>query len=50
MDYYYTLCKECEHLYHCFGRVIGERIEDDGMIDMYLRTDNCKNYYPERKQ
>lgn len=50
MDYYYDLCKECEHLYHCFGRDIGKRIEDDNVQDIYLHPDSCRNYYPERKQ
>ena len=49
MDYY-DLCKDCEHLYHCFGRDIAEKIENEDVNDMYLRPDNCNDYYPEIKQ
>ena len=48
-DYYYSSCKDCEHLYHCFGRDIGERIENDNVDDMYLQSNSCKDYYPEIK-
>lgn len=43
---YYCLCKDCEYLYHCFGREIGEKIENDDVDDMYLHVGICKNYYP----
>lgn len=48
--YYYYLCKECEYLYHCFGRNIGEQIENDDVDDMYLSPSHCLNYYPLRQQ
>ena len=47
---YYHLCSECEYLYHCFGREIGEKILNDDIDDMYLRPESCKDFYPERKQ
>lgn len=47
---YHYLCKECEHLYHCFGRNIGIKIQNDDVEDMYLSPDNCRDFYPERKQ
>lgn len=49
MDYY-DLCKECEYLYHCFERYVAEKIQNEDTDDMYLRLDNCNNYYPEIKQ
>ena len=45
-EIYYTWCKECEHLYHCFGRDIGEKIESNEEVDMYLQSGSCRNYYP----
>lgn len=48
--YYFEWCKECNYLYHCFGRETGERIENDDVDDMYLRHGGCSDYYPERKQ
>ena len=50
MKYYYSLCKECEHLYHCFGRDIGEKIANDDVDDLYLHPSNCNNYYPEIRE
>lgn len=50
IDYYYDLCKDCEHLYNCFGRDIGEKIENENVDNMYLHPSTCTNYYPERKQ
>lgn len=47
---YHELCKECEYLYHCFGRDTGEKIENNDVSDMYLSIESCSNYYPERKQ
>lgn len=49
-EYYYNLCKECEHNYHCFGREIATKIQNDDVEDMYLRPDNCRDFYPEREQ
>lgn len=49
-DYYYRLCKECEYLYHCCGREVGQKIVNDDVDDMYLHPDSCSDYYPERKQ
>ena len=49
-DYYCILCKDCEYLYHCYGREVGERIVNNDVGDMYLHPDNCNNYYPEIKQ
>lgn len=46
MDYYIQ-CKECEYLYHCYGREVAEKIQNDDIDDMYLRPDSCRNYYPE---
>lgn len=48
-DYYCYLCKDCEHLFHCFGMEKGMEIIE-GKTDMYLRTGTCTDYYPERKQ
>lgn len=50
MEYYYSLCKDCEHLYHCHGRDVGQDIQDNKADDMYLMPGNCSDYYPERKQ
>jgi hypothetical protein len=47
---YYDLCKDCEYLYHCFGREIGEKIEKEEVDDMYLCPGTCISYCPERKQ
>lgn len=49
-EIYHEICKECEYLYHCFGRNIGEKIENNDVEDMYLHPSSCKNFYPERKQ
>lgn len=49
-DYYYDLCKECEHLYHCYGRETGEKIQNDNTDDMYLHPSRCNDFYPERKR
>lgn len=49
-DYYYSLCKECEYLYHCYGREISQKIMNNDVNDMYLHPDSCNNYYPERRQ
>ena len=49
MNYYCYLCKDCEHLFHCFGREKGVEILE-GKTDMYLCPDVCTDYYPERKQ
>ncbi len=46
-EYYYRNCEECEYLYHCFGRCIGEKIKDGDTDDMYLYPDACINFYPE---
>jgi hypothetical protein len=48
--YYYSICKECEYLYHCFGRETGEKILNDDIDDMYSHPESCKDFYPERKQ
>lgn len=50
MDYYYDSCKNCDYLYHCFGREIGEKIQNEDVDDMYLHQNNCNDYYPEQKQ
>lgn len=50
MDYYYDLCKDCEYLYHCYGRDVGNKIENEDVDDMYLHPSTCVSYYPERKQ
>lgn len=47
---YYKLCKECEHLYHCFTREYIKKIKENNTDDMYLRPDACTNFYPERKE
>ena len=49
-EVYYDLCKECENLYHCFGRDVAKKIQNEDVKDMYLHPDNCHDYYPERKQ
>jgi hypothetical protein len=49
-DYYYDLCKYCEHLYRCFGREISEKIENNDVKNMYLQSGSCSDYYPERQQ
>lgn len=49
-DIYYSQCKECEHLYHCFGREVGCKIsesETEEVEGMYLHPDNCRDFYPE---
>lgn len=46
---YCRLCKECEYLYHCFGRDVGERIQNDDVENMYLKPDSCNDFYPERE-
>lgn len=46
-DYYYDSCKDCTHLYHCYGRETGEKIEEGNTEDMYQRPGSCRNYYPE---
>lgn len=46
----YELCKECEHLYHCFGRDIAEKIQNEDIDDMHLHHNTCTSYQPERKQ
>ena len=48
-DYYCYLCKDCEYLFHCFGREKGIEIIED-KTDMYLCPDACIDYYPEKKQ
>lgn len=49
-EQYYYLCYECEYLYHCFGREMGEKIKDGNTEEIYLRTEACTSFYPERKQ
>lgn len=49
-NHYYNTCKECEYLYHCFGRELGEQIENNNVHDIHLHSNNCKDYYPEIKQ
>jgi len=48
--HYFSLCKECEYLYHCYGRKIAEDIQSGKTEDMYQLNDTCVNYYPEIKQ
>lgn len=48
-NYYYDLCKVCEHLYYCYGRDVGEKIENDDIDDMYLHPSSCNDFYPEIK-
>lgn len=50
MDYYYDLCKDCEYLYHCFGRDTGKKISDGDVDDMCLLAGTCRNFYPELRQ
>lgn len=47
---YHDVCSECDYLYHCFGRDIGEKIQRGDTDDMYLHPSTCTEYYPERKQ
>lgn len=47
--YYYWLCEDCEYLYHCFGREVGERIENGEVDDLDLAPGSCRHYYPEVK-
>ena len=42
---YYDVCKECEFLYHCYGREIAERIQNDQTDDMYLRPGVCSDFF-----
>lgn len=48
-NYYYDLCKYCEHLYHCYGRDVGQKISNDSVNDMYVHPNKCNDFYPERK-
>lgn len=41
---YYNVCKECEFLYHCYGREIAEQIQNDQTDDMYLRPGVCSDF------
>ena len=41
---YYEVCKECEFLYHCYGREIAERIKKDETDDMHLRPSICSYF------
>ena len=41
---YYDVYKECEFLYHCYGREIAERIQNDQTDDMYLRPGVCSDF------
>lgn len=41
---YYEVCKECEFLYHCYGREIAERIQKDETDDMHLRPSICSYF------
>ena len=50
MIYYYDLCKDCEHLYHCLGKDICDKIADEDTDDMYLHHGICTSYYPEINQ
>lgn len=50
IETYHELCKECEYLYHCFDRDIAIKIQNDDVANMYLSPQNCRNFYPERKQ
>lgn len=49
-DYYYPLCKECEHLYSCFSRDEIQDIEEDNIENMYLMPGTCLSFYPEVRQ
>lgn len=44
---YYHLCKECEHIYHCFDRETAENIKNDETKNLYLRPEKCNDFYPE---
>ena len=46
---YCYLCKDCEYLYHCFGRKEAELIQS-GETELYLSEESCLIYYPEIKQ
>ena len=50
METYHVLCKECEYLYHCFDRDTAIKIQSNDVGNMYLSPQNCRNFYPERKQ
>lgn len=50
MESYCRLCKECEYLYHCFGRDIAIKIQNNDVEDIYLNPQNCEDFYPEVKQ
>lgn len=41
---YYDVCKECEFLYHCYGREIAERIQNDHTDNMYLYPGVCADF------
>ena len=46
-EIYYSLCKECEHIYHCFARETAEKIQNDETDGMYLHPSKCDDFYPE---
>ena len=50
LDSYCHLCKECEHVYHCFGKDIGRKIQNEEQTDLYLSPDKCNDFYPEITQ
>lgn len=46
---YYDLCKECEHLFHCFGKDAANEIANDEIKDQCI-PGKCNDFYPEVKQ
>lgn len=47
---YYNMCSECEYVYHCFGKEIGRKIQNNETDELELSSDHCKDFYPEQRQ
>lgn len=42
--------KNVNIFFHCFDRDTAIKIQNDDVENMYLSPQNCRNFYPERKQ
>lgn len=46
---YHDECRECDNLYHCFGREAAENILEGNPGNLVRIPTACRDFYPERK-
>lgn len=43
---YYDKCKDCIHVEHCFGAVVGEEVKKGVVGYLEKKEGRCVNYWP----